>query len=268
MNNKINLSYSKIVTLYDCPRRFYYQYIARVDEELMPVNYGDLGSRAHQVLEDFYKYINIETDNIEKEFNNVLAKLYHKYFQGINDVKGNMAIGVKNFCNHEIVRFNELEDKSLFMPRYSELPLECDICGYHFRGRLDVVYTNPDGSLKLLDYKFTGSNKISTPQEVQACIYIEMMEQKMNVYEDKYFFWFLRKGMGPTGRGYEKVIDVTDTLRQKVEDIISDSADIIEKGEYNVKPGAGDYFCCNFCSFGGRCLEERMGWDVEDDFDL
>ena len=264
----INLSYSKISCMVDCPKRFFYQYVAKVDEEPQPIQYGELGSRAHQVLENFYKYIDIESDNIEKNFNRVLAKLYHHYFQGINDVKGNMAIGVKNFCNHEIVRFNELDDKSLFMPRYSEIALEATIAGQHFRGRLDCVYTNPDGSLKLVDYKFTGKNSLGLQQEVQACVYVEMMEQKLNVYENKYYFWFLRHGMGPTGRGYEKVIDVTDDLRQKVEDIIIDSADIIEKGEYNVKSGAGDYFCCNFCSFGGRCLEERMGWIIDDEFDI
>ena len=96
----INLSYSKISCMVDCPKRFFYQYVAKVDEEPQPIQYGELGSRAHQVLENFYKYIDIESDNIEKNFNRVLAKLYHHYFQGINDVKGNMAIGVKKFCNH------------------------------------------------------------------------------------------------------------------------------------------------------------------------
>lgn len=264
MKNKMPLSYSKLTTLQDCPRRFFYSYILKLDEEPQAINYGDLGSRAHLVLEEFYKYINIEANDIEKEFNEILGQLYHKHFRGINDHKGNMAIGVKNFCTREIKRFNSLENKDLFMPRYNEIALEADIAGEHFRGRLDAVYTNPDGTLKLVDYKFTGSNSIKLPQEIQACIYVEMMEQQLNVYTDKYFFWFLRHGMGKTGRGFEKVIDVTDDLRQKVEDLIIDSAGIIEKGEYKVKSDWNNFFCQNFCGYYGICLSENLGWDIED----
>ena len=255
----MNLSYSKLTTLQDCPRRFFYQYILRLEEEPQAIPYGELGSRAHLVLEDFYKYINIDTDNIEKEFNNVLGKLYHKHFQGINDPKGNFARGVKNFCNREITRYNSLENKEIFMPRYSEIALEADIAGEHFRGRLDAVYTNPDGTLKLVDYKFTGSNSVKLPQQIQAVIYIEMMEQKLGVYCDKYHFWFMRHGMGPTGRGFEKVIDVTDKMKNEIFNLIEDSAGIIEKGEYDVKPGFGDFFCQNFCGFYGTCLGENLG---------
>jgi len=164
--NRMNLSYSKLTTLQDCPRRFFYSYILQLEEGPMPINYGDLGSRAHLVLEDFYKRINMKAPDIEKEFNDVLGKLYHRHFEGIIDVKGNMAIGVKNFCNREIKRFNGLENKNLFKPRYSEIALEADICGWHFRGRLDAVYTNLDKTLKLVDYKFTGSNSIKLPQQI------------------------------------------------------------------------------------------------------
>lgn len=264
-NDRMNLSYSKITTLQDCPRRFFYSYILQLEEEPMAVNYGDLGSRAHLVLEEFYQYIDLDAPDIEKNFNDVLGILYHKHFSdGIVDIKGNMAIGIKNFCNREIKRFNELKDKNLFKPRYSEIALECDICGWHFRGRLDAVYTNPDKTLKLCDYKFTGSNKISAPQEVQAVIYIEMMKQKYDIDINKYYFWFLRHGMGKTGRGYEKVINVTPEIKNNVYDIINHSGEIIEAGEYKRKDKY-DFFCTNFCQFYGTCIAEELGIDFEDD---
>lgn len=238
-----------------------------MEEEPQVINYGDLGSRAHLVLEEFYKYVNINADDIDKEFNGILTKLYYKHFRDINDVKGNMAIGIRNFCNRETQRFKSLEDKDLFMPRYSELSLDADIAGEHFRGRLDAVYNHPDGNLRLIDYKFTGSNKIGLPQEIQAVIYVEMMEQKLNIYCDKYFFWFMRHGLGPTGRGFEKIINVDDTLRSKVEDIVIDCAGIIEKGEYNTGDNFGSYFCTHFCPYYGTCLEEEMGWNDGDDIE-
>lgn len=103
---KTNLSYSKLTTLQDCERRFYYQYIAKIEEEPQVINYGDLGSRGHLVLEDFYKYVNIESDDIEKEFNRVLAKLYHRHFKGTNDPKANFATGVHGAiqCPFEALR--------------------------------------------------------------------------------------------------------------------------------------------------------------------
>lgn len=255
--DKMNLSYSKLTCLQDCPRRFFYEYILRLDSEPQAVDYGELGSRAHLVVEDFYRYINIETNNIEKEFNGILGRLYHKHFRGITDVKGNMATGIKNFCNREIKRFNSLKDKSIFIPRYSEIALEADIAGEHFRGRLDAVYTNLDGSLKPVDYKFTGSNSVKLPQEIQAVIYIDMLEQQLNIECDKYHFWFMRHGMGPAGRGFEKIVDVTDELKNKVYGIIEDSADVIEKGEFTMKPSF-DFFCSNLCGYQGICLSEML----------
>jgi len=213
-------------------------------------------------LEEFYRYVDIDADNIDKEFNGILTKLYHKHFRDINDVKGNMAIGVRNFCNREIKRFKSLENKDLFMPRYSEIALEADIAGEHFRGRLDAVYNHPDGKLRLTDYKFTGSNKVSIPQEIQSVVYVEMMEQKLNIYSDKYYFWFMRHGLGPTGRGFEKVVDVNEALKLKIYNIIEESAGVIEKGEYGVKSNCDDFFCRNFCPFYGTCMAEEMGWDI------
>ena len=257
----MNLSYSKVTTMLSCPRRFYYQYILHLEEEPMAINYGDLGSRAHLVLEEFYRYVNIEANNIEKEFNSILTKLYHKNFRNINDVKGNMAIGIKNFCTREIDRFNSLDDKSLFMPRYSELALECNICGQHFRGRLDAIYTNPD-DLKLLpcDYKFTGSNKLDVQHDVQAIIYSEMLKQHLDFAPDRFDFWFLRHGMGPTKRGFLKTININKELELKIFDIIENSIDTIEKGEY-LPTMQGSYFCSHFCPFYGACLSDEMGWD-------
>lgn len=85
-----------------------------------------------------------------------------------------------------------------------------------------------------------------------------MMEQKLNIYCDKYYFWFMRHGLGPTGRGFEKVIDVTDSLRKNVDDIILDSAETIEKGEYTVKPTWNDFFCQNFCGYYGTCVADNL----------
>ena len=254
----MNLSYSKLTTLRDCPKRFFFEYILKLDREPQIINYGELGSRAHLILEEFYKYVDLDADNITKEFNGVLGNLYHKHFRGIQDPKGSFANGVKNFCNREIKRYDSLEDKSTFMPRYVELPLETEIAGQYFRGRLDVVYINPDGTLKPCDWKFTNSNAIKEPQEIQSSIYIIMLEQQMNISCDKYYFHFLKHGTGKTGRGFEKVINVTEELKDKLRDIITESAEIIEKGEFEPKIQL-DYFCSHFCPYYGMCMDELMG---------
>jgi RecB family exonuclease len=259
----MNLSYSKLTTLLDCQKRFFFEYILKLDREPQLIDYGDLGSRAHLILEEFYKYVNLDANNIEKEFNGVLGNLYHKHFRGVQDPKGSFAKGVRNFCNREIKRYNVLQDKTIFQPRYVELPLETEIAGQYFRGRLDAVYINPDDlSLRPTDYKFTNQNSIKLPQEIQASIYVIMLEQQLNIYCDKYYFWFMKHGLGPTGRGFEKVVDVTDELKDKLRDIITDSAELIEKGEFEGKEHM-DYFCHNFCPYYGMCMEEMMGEDVE-----
>jgi len=97
----VNLSYSKLTTLRDCPKRFFFEYVLKLDREPQVIDYGDLGSRAHLILEEFYKYVDLDADNITKEFNGVLGNLYHKHFRGIQDPKGSFAKGVRNFCNRK-----------------------------------------------------------------------------------------------------------------------------------------------------------------------
>jgi len=144
------------------------------------------------------------------------------------------------------------------MPRYVELPLETEIAGQYFRGRLDVIYTNPDGTLKPVDYKFTNQNSIKEPQKIQAAIYIIMLEQQMNISCNDYYFWFMKHGTGPTGRGFEKIITVDDELKDKLRDIITESAEIIEKGEFEPKIQL-DFFCSHFCPYYGMCMDELLG---------
>jgi len=253
------LSYSKLTCLRDCERRFFFEYVLRLDREVQVIDYGLLGSKAHLILEEFYQYVNLDADDITKEFNGVLGSLYHKHFQEVQDPKGSFARGVRNFCSREIKRYNSLEDKSIFQPRYIELPLETDISGQHIRGRLDAVYINPDDlSLLPTDFKFTNQNSIKEPQEIQATIYVIMLEQQLNIYCDKYYFWFMKHGLGPTGKGFEKIVNVTEELKDKVRDIITESAEIIEKGEFEPKIQL-DYFCSHFCPYYGMCMDELLG---------
>ena len=234
------------MTYEQCPKKYFYEYVLKLTPEPQVPPYGELGSRAHKVLENFYNHVTIPCDPSE-EFDQLIGRLYEYEFTDFVDYKGNMITGLINFLEMEIDRYHNLENKELFIPKYNELYIKSEINGIKFSGRIDAIYQNED-SLTAVDYKFTSSNSIGNEQHQQACIYAILLEKELGINFDSFDFWFLRHR-----NKVIKSVKITEKLINDVNKKVYNVSNQINVMNFPYKP---DYLC-RFCGYESICLTER-----------
>lgn len=246
-----HLTHSRMCTYDSCPKKYFYEYILKLAPEPQYPAYGLLGSKAHKILEDFYRNVTIPCDP-DETFNDLLGKLYAYGFENTIDYRGNMLMGIKNFFNMEVSRYNNLEDKELFVPRHNELYLKSKIGEIPFSGRVDAIYEEPDGRLTMVDFKFTNKNTIGADQVQQATIYLTLLKNAMDIDVDVCEFWFLRHS--PYKKAVKQV-KITDNHIKTVEHKVYNAVQEIEKMNFPRKQS----YLCRFCGYEGICCEEQAG---------
>ena len=239
-------------TFTQCPKKYFYEYVLKLTPEPTYPAYGTLGSKAHTVIEDFYKYVTIPCDPTE-EFDDLIGRLYAHEFSDIIDYKGNMLGGLLNFLKMEVLRYDNLEDKDLFIPKYSELYLKSDIGGVPFSGRIDSIYEEPDGHLCAVDYKFTNKNSIGAEQKQQSCIYAILLKNELGIEFNEFTFWFLRHG--PDKKRSIKKVKIDDKLIDFVNKKVYKQWDLINSMDFPRRQS----WLCRYCGYVGICCEERSG---------
>lgn len=242
-----HLTHSRMCTYSDCPKHYFYSYVLKLTPEPQYPMYGELGSRAHSVIENFYKNVTVPCKP-EHYFDHLIGKLYEYEFSDIVDYKKNMIGGLLNFLEMEISRYHNLENKEIFIPKYNELYIKSEIGDIKFSGRVDAVYEKPDGQLVGVDYKFTSSNSIGDTQKQQATIYAMLLEKELGIKFDKFEFWFLRhkKRTIKEVKITEKLINTTTQNAYKVVAQIN-----------NVQFSRNKGWLCKYCEYQGLCSTEQ-----------
>lgn len=244
-----HLTHSRMMTYDQCPKKYFYEYVLKLKAEPQYPAYGDLGSRAHKVLEDFYRYVTIPCDP-EPHFNDLLGRLYVHEFADTEDYKFNMHRGLLIFLDMEIERYNDLEDKELFIPKYNELYLKSKIGDVPFSGRIDAIYEELDGLLLGVDYKFTSKNSVGKEQKQQACIYAILLEKELGITFNEFAFWFLRHKNKAI-----KTVKITNKLISDVHQKVYNALQEIERMNFQCKQS----WLCRYCGYESICLEEQAG---------
>lgn len=242
-----HLTHSRMMTYEQCPKKYFYEYILKLTPEPQYPAYGTLGSKAHQVIEDFYNHVTIPCDPSD-EFDSLIGRLYEHHFSDIEDYKKNMLNGLINFLEMEVDRYHSLENKDLFIPKHNELYIKSEITGIPFSGRIDAIYQNEDGTLTAVDYKFTGSNSIGKEQKHQAGVYSILLEKELKIKFNSFDFWFLRHKNKAI-----RSVKMTEKLINDTTQNVNNVSQEIDKMDFQYKP---DYLC-RFCSYQNLCLEER-----------
>lgn len=247
MNITSHLTHSRMMTYEQCPKKYWYEYVLKLTPEPQYPQYGELGSRAHKVLEDFYNHVTIPC-NPDDEFDNLIGRLYSHEFSDIEDYKKNMIGGLINFLEMEIKRYHSLDNKEMFVPKYNELYIKSEIAGILFSGRIDAIYKNEDESLNVVDYKFTSSNSIGNDQKQQAAIYCILLKNELGIEFDEFEFWFLRHK-----RKTIKNVKITDKLISDVNKKCLRTMRLINDMEFSRKSS----YLCRYCGYEGLCNEEN-----------
>lgn len=172
MSNKtpMQFSYSRVSTYQQCPRRFKYQYIDEIKliDDPTPDNALVVGNALHLGLET-------NVDN--------MLKHYYEHYNIIDDRHVNEAIKLEMLAKkgHEL-----LNDINILHQEY-------EINVPEFKGIVDLITQNPDGTIDVFDFKY--SNNVDRYLESgQLHIYKYFLEQQ-GFKVNKLGFIFLPKTM-------------------------------------------------------------------------
>lgn len=235
LKKALPLSYSRINTFLKCPRKFYLKYIDGLKEPSTPAM--EIGKAVHESLDaliknggDMLKALG-KLDTIPKQDYTIARKRFKtgvKMLQGLTVAASELQFGFDN-------KFNKVD---------------FDSPNCFFRGVIDLVIRNGDGSYSVRDWK-TGW---SEPDPRQVFIYsLPLIRAGLNV-NDAGFFLLATGGVYPyaitdieVDSAFNFITRKWQLIKERLEEAEYESVDPIEKFQPDVSGG------CSYCSFHERC---------------
>ena len=252
---------SSINTYKQCPRRYYYTYIQKLPTK--PNIHTVRGTIVHSVLEDFFD-ININVSN--SNFGDYLLlkglELFDKHWNlaqekldGLNleesEIKyyyDDSKTMILNWLSYFLSRINSYSDGD-FLHTFNRLkPVSREekfvSSEYSVMGYIDVV-ENVDGKVRIIDYKTSKADKLSSEYMLQLGIYALLYNEKHGSYPDEVGLFLLKHG--------ERMVKVTEELVKnaifEIENIHM-STQTKAREDYPMKQGP----LCNYCDFYNLCF--------------
>jgi CRISPR/Cas system-associated exonuclease Cas4 (RecB family) len=140
------LSKSAVNTYNSCPRKYFLQYVEKVEQQKQELM--ENGKHLHEIYELFYKNLPPIVNSLE-DFSEVFEEIYKR--ETNEDVKRNL----RHFFEMNVETFKDLKEKGLercFKPILIEEKIESSEIG--FVGVIDAVFELPDKIL-IIDWKTT-----------------------------------------------------------------------------------------------------------------
>lgn len=261
---------SSILTYKQCPRKYYYQYIAKLPTK--PSIHLIRGSIAHSVLEDFFK-INIEEMNksnyVSKLKEIIQEMLLHEWtknnkrFDNLNLEKNKIGfyfdetmMMMLNFINHFIFRIEKRINKGMsFKEAFNQLTPVTEkryiSMKHRVQGYIDAI-EEIDEKIKLIDYKTSKNAIISDEYKLQLAIYALLYNEKHAKLPHKVGINFLKD--------VTQYLDVNEELLKlaefEIEQIhMATETDKIE--DYPLNPGPLCKWSTGQCDFYEKCYDEN-----------
>lgn len=181
---------SSINTYKQCPRKYYYQYIEKL--ETLPSIHLTRGKLAHSILEDFFKIdvSNVSNENFMFELRIVMAELFKKHWNGnlkamrrfsltakeLDFYQEETRFMVNNWLNgflSKLVKQTKEKRLSVFEAFKRLTPrteIEYVSEEYGIRGFIDAIHELEDDII-LMDYKTSKRPDINEEYRLQLAIY-------------------------------------------------------------------------------------------------
>ena len=249
---------SSINTYNQCPRKYYYSYIEKL--ETKPSIYLIRGNIMHSVLEDFFKVDpkNLSKDHYDFELKTIAHELLRKFW---NEKKGeldSLELGnaklefylreSRKMLDNWLNLFSNKLKKEGGVEGFDRLTPETEVyfesTKHMVRGYVDAIHII-DGKINIVDYKTSKSDELRDEYKLQLEIYALMYHEKYGKMPNKVGVDFVRHG--------EKFIDVNQALLDlaKTETaLIQKNTQTNEKDYYKLNPSR----LCNWCDFYSLCF--------------
>lgn len=210
---------SSINTFKQCPRKYYYQYIARL--ETKPSIHLLRGEIVHKVLEEFFQMSDVSDKNFRLKFQMESLSLLQKHWNAnLLELSQLVSPEALEFYLHEsqLMLLNITETFSRRFERELKKGIDAQAAlrvispiaeqefvsnNLQVRGFMDAIESTDDG-VRIMDYKTSKTTEITDPYRLQLAIYALLYEEKHGKRPDKVGIYFLNAS--------ERLLDVTDDL--------------------------------------------------------
>ena len=260
---------SSINTYRQCPRKYYYQYVLKL--ETLPSIHLIRGSVTHSVLEDFFRIdvAHLSPTNFEYELQVITQDMFHQEWNRaekelqklklvpvqiqfyFDETKFMLQYWVNKFIKklkHEMKLFSLADAFKRLTPLREEEYVSQEL---GVRGFIDAIH-EIEHEVTLMDYKTSKKTEITPEYKLQLAIYALLYKERHGVIPKKVGLDFLK--------GSEQYLDVDETLlelaKTEVENIhVNTQSEDINEYPMNVSP------LCKWrdgqCDFYGLCFEQR-----------
>jgi len=256
---------SSINTFRQCPRKYYYNYIAKLPTT--PSIHLVRGKCAHSALEDFFT-LNpdvIHAENYAFELQTILIELFRKHWQKSGKQLSVLRLSegrlqmyfvetikmLKNWVELFTVKLEEKMEDMAFDEAFRSLTPITEKMYAHkelgVRGFVDAIHEEEDG-VTILDYKTSSKSVITEDYRLQLGIYALMYHKTHGEMPSKVGVHFLRTD--------EQLIDVDQELldfayREIL--FIHENTQSKDISEYQRKPSGLCQYSTGKCDFFDAC---------------
>ena len=277
------MSPTSLETWATCPRKYLLGRLLRVGavnrpEEIEGISPADRGSLVHRVLEI---YIAAVIDGAPRTLDALLATAEHTFAE--YEARGLTGRPLRwrydrQLMKRELRQFHALDDLTpvateLGFGPDTEVPVEIALDGHRtlsFKGRIDRVDHDVDGSLVVTDYK-TGKSPsyrdvtkttVSRGTRLQLPLYALAARRWHGTPDAKVRtrYWFVSEVANFEEIGF----DLTDDRLATFTDVVSTAVDGISGGNFPARPGeavtypgVNSFDNCRYCDFHKLCPTER-----------
>lgn len=213
---------SSILCYKQCPRKYYYQYIAKLPtkENIHLVR----GKLVHSVLEGFFEFdtTGIIQQNYVERLTNHLKELFHhewekekpsirKHCKSDYDVVHYYEDTLQmmaNWLNHLFLKLHPLMKEKQFHEAFAQIKPamieeEFRSPDLNVRGFIDYIEHHGE-EVRIMDYKTSKHAEITPEYKLQLAIYALLYSERFGKHANKVGLWFLKHG--------EVTMDVTEEL--------------------------------------------------------
>lgn len=260
---------SSIITYKQCPRKYYYQYIARLPTK--PSIHLIRGKIVHNVLEDFFKISidGINNENYAEKLKKLIQEMLMIEWKNKNNEIESLELKkddlqfyfdetilmMINFANNFVQRIEKRINKGLtFSDAFKQLTPVTEkkyiSFDYKVQGYIDAI-EDIDNEIRLIDYKTSKNTVISVENKLQLAIYTLLYNEEHGKKPDRVGVNFLKD--------VTHYLDVDEELLKLAKfeiEQIHMSTDTDKIDDYQLKPGPLCKWSTGQCDFYGKCFEK------------
>lgn len=221
-----DFSPSSLKTLLECPRQYYFKYIANLCLPALDSKDNALfGNIIHEVLHQAYtpyKDKTIDMQAINTIADSCIDKLLQREFENANTLSALQNIHIETMLL-EAKRFFAKEREFIKQNgAFTLLELEKEfkefgLTSYTFKGRIDRIQQNQDNSILVIDYKYkTFDEKF---EDLALEIYRQYIAQTYPNNEVRAGFYFFKENIKKSGELYKPQENMQEKLSQQLSEL-------------------------------------------------